>query len=148
MFLDFATTFNRPTGLACVDTIGTLLAVNGNSKLSSSTGRSRGAVGSQSVYCCLLVTKHFATASGATSYGGRYVLGRFLLKERRRMAITRKRRWYDNLFFEFYLQIPLLTIQTRLFRESVERRIYDIGRLRINLWKWQWEIHLYKRPSV
>lgn len=61
------------------------------------------------------------------------------------MSISPKKRWHHNIYFEFYLQIPLLTIQTRLFKEVYERMTYDICRLRIKVWKWSWEFQLYKR---
>jgi hypothetical protein len=61
------------------------------------------------------------------------------------MSAVRNKRWYDNIYCEFYLNIPLLTVQTRLFKEAIERRTYDICRINIKFWKWRWEFQLYKR---
>lgn len=63
------------------------------------------------------------------------------------MAIYKKK-WYHNIFFELYLNIPFFSIQTRLFKEAMERMTYDICRVRIELWKWKWEFQLYKRPTI
>jgi hypothetical protein len=59
-----------------------------------------------------------------------------------------KRRWYHNIYFEFYLNIPLLTIQTRVMKEAIERMAYDICLVRIKLYKWSWEFKLYKTPDL
>lgn len=56
-----------------------------------------------------------------------------------------KKKWYKYIYLEFYLRIPLLTVQTRLFTDAVGRRSYDICRLKIQLWKWKYEFDLYKR---
>src|SRR3990167_3348430 len=61
---------------------------------------------------------------------------------------VQKRRWWQNIYLEFYFDIPFLTIQTRLLREAVERMSYDICRVRIKLWKWSWDFQLYKRPDM
>lgn len=60
---------------------------------------------------------------------------------------TYKRRWWHSIFFEFYLSIPLLSIQTRLFKETIERMTYDICRVRVKLYRWETEFQLYKRPD-
>lgn len=64
------------------------------------------------------------------------------------MSAVVKRRWYHNIYFELYLNIPLLTIQTRLFKEAYDRMVYDICRLQIKIWKWSFEFQLYKRPEL
>lgn len=60
---------------------------------------------------------------------------------------TYKRKWWRNIYLEFYLNIPLLRIETRLFKEAFERYAYDICRVHIQLWKWSWDFKLYKRPD-
>lgn len=72
------------------------------------------------------------------------------------MAIHR-RRWWHNIHFEFYLEIPFIRVQTRLLKEAFERLVYDICRLRIEItrpqiWKvarktYKFEFDLYKRPD-
>lgn len=58
---------------------------------------------------------------------------------------TLKRPWWRNIYLEFYLYLPLLTIQTRLLRDSLHRTTYDICRVKAELWKWSWEFDLYRR---
>lgn len=59
-----------------------------------------------------------------------------------------KRRWWHNIFLEFYLNIPFLRIETRMFNEAMERFAYDICRVNIKLYKWSWEFKLYKKPDL
>ena len=56
-----------------------------------------------------------------------------------------KRKWYDNIYFQFYVRIPFFTAQTHLLTQAIERLTYDICRVRVELWKWKWEFDLYKK---
>lgn len=58
------------------------------------------------------------------------------------------RHWYDNIFLEFYINIPLLRIETQLLRESFHMLRFVICMVRIKLWRWEWSFQLYKKPEL
>ncbi len=43
----------------------------------------------------------------------------------------------------FYLDIPLIKIQTIMLCEAYERMVFEVCRLRIEIWKWKLEFELY-----
>lgn len=71
------------------------------------------------------------------------------------MMAVKKKRWWQNIYFELYLNIPFLCIQTRLLKEAIERLTYDICRLRVevtrpHIWKmsrktYSFEFDVYRR---
>lgn len=63
------------------------------------------------------------------------------------MMGSTKKRWRPHLYLEFYLSVPLLSIQARLFKQAYDRIDYDICRLQIKLWHWHWEFNLHKQPE-
>lgn len=60
--------------------------------------------------------------------------------------IKQPKRWTRYLpSIEFYLKIPLISIQTRVMREAVERMSFDYLRIRVMIYKWEFSFDTYRR---